>query len=72
MLTVEYKLLDAQSEPVKFVVYNSMGQMVMERTLRPDATKITFNMSELNNGFYFYTLKCGTCKNQDGKFIILR
>lgn len=72
MLTVEYELLDAQSEPVKFVVYNSMGQMVMERTLMADATKVTFNMSEFNNGFYFYALKCSTCKDQDGKFIILR
>ncbi len=58
------------SEEAVCNVYNTMGQLVMSRTVTTDAT-FTLNVSSLENGVYFVEL-VGSERNYKSKLVIAR
>ena len=52
---ITIKLNNLKTEPLEFIIYNSLGQSIEKFKLNSNSSQI--NLSHLSNGFYFYSIK---------------
>ena len=52
---ITIKLNNLKTEPLEFIIYNSLGQSIEKFKLNSNSSQI--NLSHLSNGFYYYSIK---------------
>jgi len=67
-ITIKYQC----SENGTFVLYNSVGQIVLQTTLDKNSSTVVCSLVDLANGVYQYEIDFPTCTKTKGKLTVLK